>query len=79
MSGNRSGACARVVARASTPRMLFSPQIWNHTFFWESMKPNGGGAPSGALAEAITRDFGSIDKFKDEFKTAGLTQFGSGW
>lgn len=43
------------------------------------MKPNGGGAPTGALAEAITRDFGSLDKFKEEFKQAGLTQFGSGW
>ncbi len=54
-------------------------QVWNHTFFWESMKPNGGGAPTGKLAEAITRDFGSLDKFKEEFKQAGMTQFGSGW
>ena len=43
------------------------------------MKPNGGGAPTGPLAEAITRDFGSLDKFKEEFKQAGMTQFGSGW
>jgi Fe-Mn family superoxide dismutase len=49
-------------------------QIWNHTFFWESMKPNGGGAPTGKLAEAITRDFGSFDEFKAQFKTAGMTQ-----
>ncbi|PNH11408.1 Superoxide dismutase [Fe], chloroplastic [Tetrabaena socialis] len=62
-----------------TPAFNNAAQVWNHTFFWESMKPNGGGAPTGALAEAITRDFGSLDKFKEEFKAAGLTQFGSGW
>lgn len=62
-----------------TPAFNNAAQIWNHTFFWESMKPNGGGAPTGALAEAITRDFGSFDNFKAEFKNAGITQFGSGW
>lgn len=54
-------------------------QVWNHTFYWHSMKPSGGGAPSGALAEKINAGFGSLDKFKEEFKTAGATQFGSGW
>jgi Fe-Mn family superoxide dismutase len=54
-------------------------QVWNHTFYWNSMKPNGGGEPSGAIAEKITADFGSYDNFISEFKTAGLTQFGSGW
>ncbi len=54
-------------------------QIWNHTFYWHSMTPNGGGKPSGALAEAIDRDFGSFDAFVDAFKAAGATQFGSGW
>jgi superoxide dismutase, Fe-Mn family len=54
-------------------------QVWNHTFFWSSMKPAGGGKPSGALAEKIDADFGSFDKFKDAFKAAGATQFGSGW
>jgi Fe-Mn family superoxide dismutase len=54
-------------------------QIWNHTFYWHSMKPKGGGQPTGDLAAAITRDFGSFDKFKEEFTTAGTTQFGSGW
>uniref|UniRef100_A0A7S0YJF9 Superoxide dismutase n=2 Tax=Polytomella parva TaxID=51329 RepID=A0A7S0YJF9_9CHLO len=62
-----------------TPVFNQAAQVWNHTFFWESMKPNGGGVPSGKLAEAIDRDFGSFDKFKDEFKNAGATQFGSGW
>lgn len=54
-------------------------QVWNHTFFWHSMKPNGGGAPTGDLAAKIDADFGSFDAFKDAFKAAGATQFGSGW
>jgi superoxide dismutase, Fe-Mn family len=54
-------------------------QIWNHTFYWHCMKPNGGGAPTGALLEAINRDFGSFEKFKEEFTAAATTQFGSGW
>jgi Fe-Mn family superoxide dismutase len=54
-------------------------QVWNHTFFWNSMKPNGGGAPTGDLAAKIDADFGSFDAFKDAFKAAGATQFGSGW
>jgi Fe-Mn family superoxide dismutase len=54
-------------------------QVWNHTFFWESMKPNGGGKPTGAVAAAIDASFGSYEKFVEEFKAAGATQFGSGW
>ena len=54
-------------------------QVWNHTFYWQGMKPGGGGAPSGELAAKIDADFGSFDAFKEQFKTAGATQFGSGW
>jgi Fe-Mn family superoxide dismutase len=54
-------------------------QVWNHTFFWHCMKPGGGGAPSGEVAAAIDASFGSMDKFKEEFKNACVTQFGSGW
>jgi Fe-Mn family superoxide dismutase len=54
-------------------------QVWNHTFYWQGMKPGGGGAPSGDLATKIEADFGSFDAFKEQFKTAGATQFGSGW
>jgi Fe-Mn family superoxide dismutase len=54
-------------------------QVWNHSFYWQCMKPGGGGAPSGALAEKINADLGSFDAFKEQFKTAGATQFGSGW
>jgi Fe-Mn family superoxide dismutase len=52
---------------------------WNHTFFWESLAPNAGGNPSGALADAITAAFGSFDSFKEKLATAGMTRFGSGW
>ncbi|MEQ9329641.1 MAG: superoxide dismutase [Rhodospirillales bacterium] len=54
-------------------------QVWNHTFYWHSMKPGGGGKPTGAIAAKIDADFGSYDKFVEEFKAAGATQFGSGW
>ena len=52
---------------------------WNHTFFWNILSPNGGGAPVGDLAAAIDAKFGSFDTFKDEFKKAALGRFGSGW
>ena len=54
-------------------------QVWNHTFFWSCMKPNGGGAPTGALAAAIDEAFGSFDAFKTQFQDAGVKRFGSGW
>ena len=53
--------------------------LWNHTFFWESMAPDSGGDPKGALANAIDAAFGSFAKFKEEFANAGVTRFGSGW
>jgi len=54
-------------------------QVWNHTFYWNSMKPGGGGSPSGAVASAIDAAFGSYDKFAEEIAAAAATQFGSGW
>ena len=54
-------------------------QIWNHTFYWNSMTPNGGGAPTAELANLIERDFGSVDALKTALAEAGATQFGSGW
>ena len=53
--------------------------FYNHRLFWEVMSPNGGGAPTGDLAAAIDRDFGSLDSFKETFSNAAATQFGSGW
>jgi superoxide dismutase, Fe-Mn family len=54
-------------------------QVWNHTFFWNCMKPNGGGPPKGDIAQAIERDLGGIAKFEEKFKKAATGQFGSGW
>ncbi|MQK21439.1 superoxide dismutase [Fe] [Escherichia coli] len=61
------------------PAFNNAAQVWNHDFFWECMKPGGGGKPSGDLLQLIERDFVSFEKFSDEFKTAAATQFGSGW
>jgi Fe-Mn family superoxide dismutase len=65
----------------TTSGVLFNQaaQVWNHSFFWNSMKPGGGGSPSGDVAAAIDRDFGGLDKFKDQFAAAAAGQFGSGW
>ena len=54
-------------------------QIWNHTFYWHSLSPNGGGAPTGAVADAINATWGSFDKFKEEFTKSAAGNFGSGW
>ena len=54
-------------------------QVWNHTFYWNSLAPKAGGAPTGAIAEAIDKSFGSFAEFKDKFSKAAATQFGSGW
>ena len=54
-------------------------QVWNHTFYWNSLRPQGGGKPSGALAAQIDQSFGSVDAFKTEFAKAATGQFGSGW
>lgn len=71
------------VVRASHGKMpgVFNNagQVWNHTFYWNSMSPNGGGEPKGPIADKIKQDFGSYDDFKKAFAEAGATQFGSGW
>jgi Fe-Mn family superoxide dismutase len=56
-----------------------SAQVWNHTFFWNCMAPNAGGAPTGAVADAINAKWGSFDKFKEEFQKSCVGNFGSGW
>jgi len=68
-----------IIRRASGGIFNNAAQVWNHTFFWNCLSHNGGGEPSGALAEAIHRDFGSFAAFKERFSTAAVTQFGSGW
>jgi superoxide dismutase, Fe-Mn family len=54
-------------------------QVWNHSFYWNCLKPNGGGPPTGPVAQKIEADFGAYAKFVEELKNAGITQFGSGW
>jgi len=63
------------------PGPLFNnaAQVWNHTFYWNSISPTGGGAPAGEVADRINADFGSFDDFKSKFADAATTQFGSGW
>lgn len=68
-----------IVKAPAGPIFNNAAQIWNHTFYWHCMKPNGGGKPSGKLAEAIDKTFGSLEKFQKDLTEAGLTQFGSGW
>ena len=79
---NENKSLEELVAAAGT----ISPAVrnnggghWNHTFFWESLAPNTGGAPSGKLADAINQTFGSFDEFKTKFAAAGVGRFGSGW
>ena len=71
----------REIANDSSRGKMFNQaaQVWNHTFYWNSMKPNGGGKPSGALKDRIDADFGGYDEFREAFKQAAVGQFGSGW
>lgn len=68
-----------IVKRSSAGVFNNAAQVWNHTFYWNCLTPNGGGAPSGALADAINAKWGSFDKFKEEFTKSCLANFGSGW
>ena len=54
-------------------------QIWNHTFYWHCLSPNGGGAPTGKIGEAILKAFGSFEKFKEDFTNSAINNFGSSW
>ena len=68
-----------IIMKASGGVFNNAAQVWNHTFYWNCLSPNGGGAPAGALAAAIDAAFGSFDNFKAEFTKAAVTNFGSGW
>jgi len=68
-----------IIMKAEGPLFNNAAQVWNHTFFWNSLSPNGGGQPTGAIADRIAADFGGYDEFRAQITDAGLTQFGSGW
>jgi Fe-Mn family superoxide dismutase len=68
-----------VILSSEGPVFNNAAQVHNHTFYWSCMKPAGGGLPTGDLADAIKRDFGSLEKFAEDFTGAATTQFGSGW
>ena len=68
-----------IVKKSSGGIFNNAAQVWNHTFYWHSLSPNGGGAPTGGLANAIDRTFGSFDEFKEAFTKTAVTTFGSGW
>lgn len=74
------GKDLEAIIRSSTGGMFNNAaQVWNHTFYWNCLAPNGGGEPTGKLAEAINAAFGSFAEFKDKFTQTALTTFGSGW
>ena len=68
-----------IVKKASGGIFNNAAQVWNHTFYWNCMKPQGGGEPQGILAEKINRTFGSFEDFREKFSKAAVTLFGSGW
>ena len=68
-----------IVKKASGGIFNNAAQVWNHTFYWNSLSPTGGGEPTGPLADALVKAFGSFAQFKEKFAAAAVTQFGSGW
>jgi superoxide dismutase, Fe-Mn family len=78
---HESAPLESVIKAAETGSGLFNnaAQVWNHTFFWNSLTPDGGGKPSGEVAAKIDASFGSYDEFRKQFTAAAITQFGSGW
>jgi superoxide dismutase, Fe-Mn family len=76
---NEAKSLEEIILSSDGPVFNNAAQVWNHTFFWNSLKPKGGGKPTGDLAAAIDRDFGGFDKFREQFVQAAVKQFGSGW
>ncbi|HAD03720.1 MAG: superoxide dismutase [Desulfuromonadales bacterium GWD2_61_12] len=81
LAGKELEAIIKAAAADPSKKGLFnnSAQVWNHSFFWQCLKPGGGGKPSGKIAAKIEAELGGYDKFAADFKNAGVTQFGSGW
>lgn len=69
----------QIILNSQGPIFNNAAQVWNHTFYWHSLSPQGGKEPTGALGEAITKTFGSYEKFKEQFTKTAIGTFGSGW
>lgn len=78
-SGFEGKSLEEIVKTSSGGIFNNAAQVWNHTFYWNCLAPNGGGEPTGELAEAINKSFGSFEKFKEEFTKNAIGTFGSGW
>jgi superoxide dismutase, Fe-Mn family len=78
-TADESASLEDIIMKSEGGMFNNAAQIWNHTFYWNSMAPGGGGAPTGAAGDAIAEAFGSYESFRDEFKKAATGQFGSGW
>ena len=74
-----SSTLEEIIMKAGGGIFNNAAQVWNHTFYWNCLSPNGGGTPSGDLADAINKTFGSFDAFKEEFSSSAANNFGSGW
>lgn len=78
-TANAGKSLEEIVKSSQGPLFNNSAQVWNHTFYWNSLAPKGGGQPTGAIASAIKESFGDYEKFRKEFTEAAIGQFGSGW
>ena len=78
-SGYESASLEDIIASASGGLFNNAAQVWNHSFYWNCLSPDGGGRPDGKLAEALEAEFGSIEQFKEKFADAATANFGSGW
>lgn len=78
-TGFEAASLEDIIQKGKGPLFNNAAQVWNHTFYWHCLSPNGGGKPTGELATAITNSFGSFDAFQEQFTKAALSTFGSGW
>ncbi len=76
---NASKSLEDIVKTSSGGLFNNAAQVWNHTFYWNSMSPNGGGEPKGGMKDALVKNFGSVAEFKQQFSATAATTFGSGW